>query len=131
MQRLIIDRATYASLSKPPATQLALPFAEISSPLPIVSQPTAAISAGRKKPCMVKLTQEDHDTVCELYQQRNAYNMQGNNEKRYDTQMLTDRLNEYLGANKSVSVYSKIWRGVISREQLPSREELNRLEGQK
>lgn len=73
----------------------------------------------RKKPDTTKLTQKHYDAIIHIYNEWVIYNRSHPKNKKTQ-QDLTDVINHELSLDKSRTTLSKIWRGVIKREDLPT-----------
>ena len=72
----------------------------------------------RKHVDSTKLTQGMYDFIVSAHIEFTEYNVVHPHKKKTQFE-LTDVINEHLELDKSLSVYSRVWRGLIDRNDLP------------
>ena len=72
----------------------------------------------RKKPDTTKFTKQHHDIIMDEYHMMQVHNKGVTQEKRINTDELTDLLNQRFGLDKSRTSYSRVWTGKIVRDNL-------------
>jgi len=87
-------------------------FGSDTPPVPVAKQ------IQRKHVDSTKLTQGMYDFIVSAHEEFIAYNFSHPHNKKTQFE-LTDVINEHLELNKSLSVYSRVWRGLIDRNDLP------------
>jgi len=90
-------------------------FEDLAPKTKPVEVPTA--TSCRKKYDTTQFTQEHFDHVLEAYKVHVIKNTGG---KKQTQDELTHQLNGELSLNKGKTSYSRIWRGKVNREDLPS-----------